>query len=97
MSIKPAKVGIVGAGNVGAAITNALVLLSQSVSIVLFDRNLSKADRIGPAIVLTHLASGPDGWLVADRRPELVVAIVTIEPMGPPFGSTPGIGTLEWG
>lgn len=44
MSIKPAKVGIVGAGNVGAAIANALVLLGKSTSIVLFDRKLSKAE-----------------------------------------------------
>lgn len=54
-------------------------------------------DRIGPAIIVTHSASGPDGWLVADRRPDLVAAIVSIEPMGPPFAATPGIGTLEWG
>lgn len=45
MSIKPAKVGIVGAGNVGAAIANALVLLGKSAWIVLLDRNLSKAGR----------------------------------------------------
>jgi len=44
MSIKPAKVGIIGAGNVGAAIANALVLLGKPASIVLFDRNLSKAE-----------------------------------------------------
>ena len=44
MSIKPAKVSIVGAGNVGAAIANALVLLNKSTSIVLFDRKLSKAE-----------------------------------------------------
>lgn len=44
MSIKPTKVGIVGAGNVGAAIANALVLLGKFMSIVLFDRNLSKAE-----------------------------------------------------
>ena len=54
-------------------------------------------DQIGPAIVVTHSASGPDGWLVADKRPDLVVAIVSIEPMGPPFGLTPGIGSLDWG
>lgn len=54
-------------------------------------------DRIGSAIIVTHSASGPDGWLVADRRPELVAAIITIEPMGPPFAETPGIGTLDWG
>lgn len=54
-------------------------------------------DRIGSAIIVTHSASGPDGWLVADQRPDLVAAIVTIEPMGPAFGHTPGIGTLTWG
>lgn len=54
-------------------------------------------DRIGPAIIFTHSASGSDGWLLADARPGLVAAIVTVEPMGPPFGTTPGIGTLSWG
>ena len=34
MSIQPSKVGIVGAGNVGAAVANALVLLGKSVNIV---------------------------------------------------------------
>ncbi len=54
-------------------------------------------DKIGPAILLTHSASGSDGWLAADRRPRHVVAIVTVEPMGPPFGKTPNIGALNWG
>ena len=61
------------------------------------DRLARLLDRIGPAIVVTHSASGPDGWLVADRRPGLVAAVVTVEPMGPPFATTPGIGTLDWG
>ncbi len=54
-------------------------------------------DRIGPAVVVTHSASGPVGWLVADRRPALVRAIVAVEPMGPPFATIPNIGTLTWG
>lgn len=54
-------------------------------------------DRIGPAILLTHSASGPVGWLVADRRPGLVKAIVAVEPMGPPFADIPNIGSLAWG
>jgi 3-hydroxyisobutyrate dehydrogenase-like beta-hydroxyacid dehydrogenase/pimeloyl-ACP methyl ester carboxylesterase len=54
-------------------------------------------DRIGKAIIVTHSASGPDGWLVADRRPNQVAAIVAVEPMGPVFGETPGIGSLDWG
>ena len=61
------------------------------------DRLAKLLDRIGPAIVMTHSASGPDGWLVADRRPGLVRAVVSVEPMGPPFADTPGIGALAWG
>ena len=61
------------------------------------DRIARLLDRIGPSVVMTHSASGSDGWLVADRRPNLVRAIVTIEPMGPPFADTPNIGALYWG
>ena len=61
------------------------------------DRIAKLLDRIGPAILFTHSASGSDGWLVADRRPRLVAGIVSVEPMGPPFGHTPNIGTLAWG
>ena len=61
------------------------------------DRLADLLDRVGPAIVITHSASGSDGWLLADRRPELVAAIVTIEPMGPAFATIPGVGTLDWG
>ena len=61
------------------------------------DRVAKLLDRIGPAILLTHSASGPVGWLVADRRPNLVRAIVAIEPMGPPFADIPNIGKLTWG
>ncbi|UJR22716.1 hypothetical protein I4U23_025750 [Adineta vaga] len=42
-------------------------------------------DKIGPAILLTHSQSGSFGWLIADRRPNLVKAIIAIEPKGPPF------------
>jgi pimeloyl-ACP methyl ester carboxylesterase len=45
-------------------------------------------DRIGPAILLTHSQSGAFGWLIADARPQLVKAIVAIEPAGPPFEAT---------
>ena len=61
------------------------------------ERLTALLDRIGPAVLITHSASGSDGWLVADRRPDLVIAIVTVEPMGPPFGKTPNIGELSWG
>ena len=41
---KTSKVGIIGAGNVGADVANALVLLGKCVRVVLFDRTLSKAE-----------------------------------------------------
>ena len=42
-------------------------------------------DHIGPAVLVTHSAGGPAGWLIADERPELVRAIVALEPLGPPY------------
>jgi pimeloyl-ACP methyl ester carboxylesterase len=54
-------------------------------------------DRIGPAIVITHSMSGPFGWLVADARPDLVKAVVAVEPIGPAFAELPGMGELSWG
>ncbi|KAL8898827.1 MAG: hypothetical protein Q9207_006505 [Kuettlingeria erythrocarpa] len=45
-------------------------------------------DRIGPSILVTHSQGGTHGWLWADARPQLVKAIVAIEPAGPPFQST---------
>ncbi|KTR98835.1 alpha/beta hydrolase [Pantoea dispersa] len=61
------------------------------------DRMAALLDRIGPAILITHSASGPDGWLTADRRPDLVKMIVAVEPMGPPFAEIPNIGVMDWG
>jgi len=61
------------------------------------DRISRLLDRIGPSILVTHSAGGPAGWLVADARPELVKALVAIEPMGPPFFEfEPGV-RLDWG
>lgn len=53
-------------------------------------------DAIGPAILLTHSAGGPVGWMIADARPDLVKGIVAVEPFGPPFTARAG-GTLNWG
>ena len=36
-------------------------------------------DRVGPAIVITHSAGGPSGWLSMDARPELVKGVLAIE------------------
>jgi pimeloyl-ACP methyl ester carboxylesterase len=37
-------------------------------------------DRIGPAIVVTHSAGGPSGWLSLEARPKLVKGVLAIEP-----------------
>jgi pimeloyl-ACP methyl ester carboxylesterase len=49
------------------------------------DAGAALLDKTGPAVLLTHSMAGPYGWLIADQRPELVKAIVSIEPSGPPF------------
>ena len=55
-------------------------------------------DEIGPAILVTSSAGGPMGWLTADDRPELVKAIVAVEPIGPAFMVNPNLGlSLDWG
>lgn len=54
-------------------------------------------DRIGPAVLVTHSAGGPAGWLALDARPDLVRGIVAIEPMGPQFSTLFEGGDLVWG
>lgn len=41
-------------------------------------------EKTGPAILMSHSASGPNGFAVAKARPDLVKAIVAIEPTGCP-------------
>ena len=60
------------------------------------DAIVALLDRIGPAIVLTHSQSGAFGWPVADRRPDLVKAIVAVEPNGPPFFDVTNVPAPEW-
>jgi len=52
--------------------------------------------KIGPAILLTHSQAGAFGWPVADARPDLVKAIVAVEPSGPPFYDVQDVGAPEW-
>jgi pimeloyl-ACP methyl ester carboxylesterase len=54
-------------------------------------------DRIGPAVLVTHSLGGAFGWLAAAARPELVKAIVAVEPAGPPFATLGRIGALTYG
>ena len=47
-------------------------------------------EKIGPAVLLTHSAGGPAGWLIADARPDLVKAVIAVEPLGPPINAISG-------
>jgi pimeloyl-ACP methyl ester carboxylesterase len=61
-------------------------------------RGAELLDRIGPAVLMAHSLGGPAGWLIADARPDLVKALVEIEPIGPPFAEHPQLGlTLDYG
>src|SRR4051812_26959100 len=60
------------------------------------DALLALLEKIGPAILLTHSQSGAFGWPVADARPELVKAIVAVEPNGPPFFDVQNVAAPEW-
>ena len=53
-------------------------------------------DKIGPAILLTHSQSGAFGWPVADARPNLVKALVAVEPSGPPVHNVENVGEPDW-
>ncbi|PQE08993.1 fusarubin cluster-esterase protein [Rutstroemia sp. NJR-2017a WRK4] len=60
-------------------------------------------NRTGPAILLSHSQGGLVPWVIADAAPGKVVAIVSVEPTGPPFQdtvfppTTPGGYTRPWG
>lgn len=61
------------------------------------DRLARLLDRTGPAVIVSHSAGAPGGWLAANKRPELVRGIVSVEPMGPPFATFPGVGPMSYG
>jgi pimeloyl-ACP methyl ester carboxylesterase len=69
------------------------------------DANVALLDTIGsPVILLTHSQGGAFGWLIADARPNLVKAIVTVEPAAPPIKGVDSAkvaytdgGGLTWG
>jgi pimeloyl-ACP methyl ester carboxylesterase len=48
-------------------------------------------DRIGPAIIVTHSAGGPSGWLAMEARPALVKGVLAIEPA---MGVTDNLASL---
>jgi pimeloyl-ACP methyl ester carboxylesterase len=57
---------------------------------------LALLEKVGPAILLTHSQSGATGWPVADSQPDLVKAVIAVEPSGPPFYNVDNIPAPEW-
>jgi len=70
----------------------------SAANATIFNRDAIVAllEKIGPAIVMTHSQSGGFGWPVADMRPDLVKAIIAVEPSGPPFYDIENIGAPDW-
>jgi len=60
------------------------------------DALIALLEKIGPAIVMTHSQSGAYGWPLADARPDLVKAIVAVEPSGPPVRDIEPIGAPDY-
>jgi len=60
------------------------------------DALVALLDKIGPSILLVHSQAGAFAWPVADARPDLVKAIIGVEPNGPPVHSVELIGAPDW-
>jgi pimeloyl-ACP methyl ester carboxylesterase len=60
------------------------------------DAIVALLEKIGPSILLTHSQSGAFGWPVADARPDLVKAVLAVEPNGPPFFNVDNVVAPEW-
>jgi pimeloyl-ACP methyl ester carboxylesterase len=53
-------------------------------------------DKIGPAIVMTHSQSGGYGWPIVEARPNLVKALIQVEPSAPPVHDLELIGAPDY-
>jgi pimeloyl-ACP methyl ester carboxylesterase len=90
-----------GTGEVGTPELTQLVAAKAARMVpmhALWRENGAKLlDKIEPAIVMTHSAGGPFGWLVAEIRPNLVKAIVVIEePADPLRRQQVGLTDVPW-
>jgi pimeloyl-ACP methyl ester carboxylesterase len=90
-----------GAGKVGDPIFDTFiksqVQFAATSTDLARDAAVDLLDTIGtPVILLTHSQGGGVGWDVAERRPNLVRSIVTIEPGGPQIGGV-NTATVEPG
>ncbi|MBY6683092.1 alpha/beta fold hydrolase [Rhodococcus sp. BP-316] len=51
---------------------------------------VSLLEELGPSVVVAHSLGACAAWLVAESRPDLVSAVVALEPAGPPYLDMPG-------
>jgi pimeloyl-ACP methyl ester carboxylesterase len=58
------------------------------------DRLVELLELIGPAVIVCHSLGALGVWVAAARRPELALALVAVEPPGPPYVAIPGVGRL---
>ena len=60
------------------------------------DALVALLDKIGPSVILGHSMAGAFLWPVADARPELVKAVIGVEPNGPPAHGVEFTGPPSW-
>jgi len=60
------------------------------------DALIALFERIGPGILMAHSQAGAFAWPVADARPDLIKAILAIEPNGPPAHGVEFVGAPKW-
>jgi pimeloyl-ACP methyl ester carboxylesterase len=60
------------------------------------DALIALFERIGPGILMAHSQAGAFAWPVADARPDLIKAILAIEPNGPPAHGVEFVGSPSW-
>src|SRR5258708_7598413 len=81
----PAAVGAAELSQLVASQGGSFVANPIVTQTVWRERGAMLLDKMGPAIIMTHSAGGPFGYLVAEVRPQLVKGIVVIEGAGAPF------------
>jgi len=92
-----------GTGEADDPATNQ-VMASQLPAIESFEKQqflnrdalIALFERIGPGILLAHSQAGAFAWPVADARPDLIKAILAIEPNGPPAHGVEFVGAPAW-
>jgi pimeloyl-ACP methyl ester carboxylesterase len=53
-------------------------------------------DKLGPVVLMTHSQSGAYGWEAVDQRPNMVKALVGVEPSAPPVHDIEFLGAPDW-